>query len=85
MSGSVPKCTYSRAVNLTAECSITVSYDNVTLSPMLSHEVYDSIPLTIMEYSAVDLTTREYVHFGTEPDILMNMKRCINDKLNVLN
>ena len=38
-----------------------------------------------MEHSAVKLTAREYVHFGTEPDILINMKRCINDKLNVLN
>ena len=61
------------------------SYENITLSPMLSREGYDSIPLTVMEHSAVDLTAREYVHFGTVPNILMNMKQCINGNHNVLN
>ncbi len=52
---------------------------------MLSREGNDSIPLAVMEHSAVDLTAREYVHFPTEPNILMDMKQCINGSYNVLN
>ncbi len=52
---------------------------------MLSRQGYNSIPLAAMERSADDLVVREYAHFGTELNILMNIRQCINGNHNVLN